>query len=288
MFITENHQTANRSEWLLDRHGRITGTKAAALTLEKYAPKPTKTLEAKLAKARDLAAESPDDATLAEEVKTLEGQLADVALANSRYKVPKDFWALVGERLGEPITDGLRPMERGTFLEPFNIEKTLARLGIDPETCELDPAMWVDDSLALAVSPDAHEKSDTPSWAIECKSLGFAEHVKAVASFLYKKQEDFPAELFPVLHDVVGVDDPLAGVPVQYRAQVLQYFVVNPDLQVLYFSLYLPELGERLGHVVVPLERDRVAGLVAVQRAALEDSVRLADRVGGLLLAALG
>lgn len=269
MRMTDNRQMANRDEWLLDRHGLITGTRAKTLTLEKYAPKPTKTLEAKLAK-------DPDDTETVEKLK-------EAHRLNERYKVPRDFWALIGERLGDPITDGLPPMQRGTVLESENIAATVEKVGLDPSTVESDPSMWVDDSLRLAVSPDAHEKTSAPTWAIECKSLGYGEHVRAVVQYMTKEHpERFPADLWPVIHDALD-DSPMAGVPEQYRAQVVQYFVVNPDLKVLYFSLYLPELGN-LGHVVIPIHREAIGDVIEAQRVALMETVAwvswVADTIG--------
>lgn len=289
MYTTTNRQTANRDEWLLDRHGLITGTRAASLTLEKYAPKATKTLTAKWKKALDLATENPDDANLAAEAEALASQLTDAERQNRRLKVPKDFWALVGERLGDPITGGLPPMQRGTLLESENIAATIKALEIDPATVEDDPAMWVDETLPLAVSPDAHEKTEHPTWAIECKSLGFAEHIKAFASYAFAhsrlKIEDEDA-LWPVCHEALTDTGPLAGVPEQYRAQVLQYFVVNPDLKTLYFSLYLPELGPTLGHLVITLTREDLHALILEQRQALESSAAWVERVARFLGAA--
>lgn len=286
MYTTTNHQTANREEWLLDRHGLITGTRASALTLETYAPKATKTLTAKWSKALDLATENPDDEKLKAEAEALAEQLAEAERQNRRLKVPKDFWGLVGERLGDPITDGLSPMQRGTLLESENIAATVKALGIDPATVENDPAMWVDEKLPLGVSPDAHEKTERPTWAIECKSLGFAEHIKAFAAYAFAhswlKIEDEDT-LWPVCHEALTDNGPLAGVPDQYRAQVLQYFVVNPDLETLYFSLYLPELGPTLGHLVLALMREDLDGLILAQREALESSAAWVERVARVL-----
>lgn len=120
------------------------------------------------------------------------------------------YYELIAEKL--TIDDGidLDPMNRGTYFEEEAIErfKEATKLEVDTSL-----QLWVrDDNDNIALSPDGviGEKE-----AVEVKCLGSARHIEA-----YLTQE----------------------IPKMYMDQAIQYFVVNDNLQKLYFVFFDPRL----------------------------------------------
>lgn len=130
-------------------------------------------------------------------------------------------------------------MERGHLLEPIAIDK-LSKL-LDREI-ESGYILWTTDDGALGSSPDG-VLSKTEACEVKCFSNG--KHFKA-----YLERE----------------------VPKEYRAQALQYFVVNPDLQTLYFTFYSDRFPEPYNLFYLTLKRDALAEEIAEQEA-MERSV---------------
>ena len=159
-------------------------------------------------------------------------------------------------------------MERGHRLEPENIQITLKTLGFEPGDCVTDCGIWEsDDDDRIACSPDAYENTEKPTWAIECKSLGSAYHLQTVVPWMMHTDamRSHIANLKPELVDVIkqvlpeytldGKATGLDFIPDQYKAQVLQYFVVCDSLQVLFFSMYDPRVVGAAHHQVIPVYR---------------------------------
>lgn len=270
-----NVSQANETEaWLEARRGKVTGTKARGLTLEHYAFKDASALLEKAEKAR-----TPE--------KALEyrQQAVNAALDNQRRKVTVDFWKFLAELTAEQA-DGENPMERGHRLEPENIEKTVAVLKLS-NVCS-DTGLWVsDENQALACSPDAHENTKAPSWAIECKSLGTANHLAAVVSYVVhqhlingEKSTELEKAALAVLPNYVGATDATDYdfLPDTYKAQAVQYFVVNPDLKTLYFSFYDPRVyAEELSHVILTINREDIAETIEAQKQSELETVAFAN-----------
>lgn len=127
------------------------------------------------------------------------------------------FYQLIADRLALDA-NGENAMQRGHDLENEAIEafEHSTDLKVDK-----DPGMWLsDENENIAISPDGAEQSETPTWAVEVKCLASARHVEAVLT------------------------DELPG---DYKEQVLQYFVVNENLQTLFFVMYDPRV------IAVPL-----------------------------------
>lgn len=135
------------------------------------------------------------------------------------------FYDLIAERLAiEP--DGENPMDRGIRLEEEAIEQFVEATGKEVDTSLV---MWVrDDNPSIAVSPDGFiGKSE----AVEAKCLSSARHIEA-----YLTQQ----------------------VPDEYEWQVLQYFIVNDDLERLYLAFYDPRLVTKQ-FFYLTIERESVA-----------------------------
>lgn len=239
----------NTSEWLEERKGRITGSTAKSAVFDTY--------------RRD-----------AGKVKTL----------------TLDFWQLLADRLKDQSIDDATssdPEARGHELENLNASITIDDLnasliskGLEPLKADMEPGLWVSsDSEYIAVSPDVCEDSDKPTWAIECKSLASARHLSVVVPWILHEQgsngvweSPWGSFTFPL------PDDPLDYVPGDYQAQCLQYFIVDPDLKVLYFSLYDPSITDsRLAHVYITITRTSVHDRIGAQRTRLDRTLGLVD-----------
>lgn len=135
-------------------------------------------------------------------------------LINKRATKPKKgFWEILAERVAVPH-DGENVMDRGVRLEEEAITRFIQETGKKVNT---DLVIWEsDDDPNIAISPDGYmepKKGNLITEAVECKCLNSASHCEAYIT----KQ-----------------------IPDEYEYQVIQYFVVNPDLKILYFCFYDP------------------------------------------------
>ena len=207
----------NSEEWLEFRKGKSGGSEFKDLWIPGY-PLKSKII-AELEK--DGQPLPPEDKKLA--VADLAGMLEPEELAELKLAgEPKErFYEIIAERVARPITPndyidrlGGAPfsmMERGHILEPEAIAMFEERTGkkVDDES-----VVWISDYDDNAyVSPDGviTNKDGKATEAIEVKCLSSAKVVKA---FLEKKY------------------------PKEYAPQVLKYFMVNDDLEVLHFVIY--------------------------------------------------
>lgn len=123
------------------------------------------------------------------------------------------FYQVLAERLAVATNDGvdeLSAMERGHQLEAEARDYIGQKLDLKIK----NDSVWQDeDNPHFMCSPDGYEDSDKPTWAVEIKCLSSANHIKAIV------ENDWPRE---------------------YEYQILNYFLINPDLEKLYFCLYDP------------------------------------------------
>lgn len=197
-------------------------------------------------------------------------------IENQRLKVPAEFWSFLAEMWADPA-DGEPPMARGHRLENENIRQACEKLGIDTGTVEFDVGMWVrDDDERIAISPDAHEKAEQPTFAFEAKSLGTKNHLMAVVPYslwrdlhsgdMVVNTDAFHNMLLALFLDVLR-DDLTAFdfVPAAYQAQILQYFAVDDNLQTVYFTMLDDRVYCPLSHVVMTVRREDVQDKVEKQ-----------------------
>lgn len=74
-------------------------------------------------------------------------------------------------------------------------------------------------------------------------------------------------------------------VPEQYKAQVLQYFVVNPDLQTVFFTMFDDRVYGSLQHEVFAVERLSVTNEIEAQETKELQTLHLIDelqKLGGV------
>lgn len=290
MKIINLSQTNNTDAWLQERTGRITGTKSGSLALDHYQQTDTK----KIIKYRDKALEQAKKATSKDETEEhfrtalkYDELLTEAEAKNKRLKVGIDFWKFLAETMAEQ-PDGENPMERGHRLEPENIQLTLQQLGYEQEDCITDCGIWEsDEDDRIACSPDAYQNSATPTWAIECKSLGSAYHLQAVIPWMIHSQRirqreipgnlaDAAAQVLPPTATSIKATN-MDFIPDTYRAQVLQYFVVCDTLETLYFSMYDPRVYGNARHQVIPINRGSIQPLIAEHKRKQLNTLHIID-----------
>ncbi len=207
----------NSEEWREFRLGKSGGSEFKDLWIPGY-PLKSKIIEELEKDGQPLP---PEDKkmTVAELAGMLEPEeLAELKLAGE----PKErYYEIIAERVARPVTPndyadqlGGEPfsmMARGHILEPEAIAAFEAKTG---KKVDEDSVVWISDYDPNAyVSPDGviTNKDGKATEAIEVKCLSSAKVVKA---YLEKKY------------------------PKEYAPQILKYFMVNDDLEVLHFVIY--------------------------------------------------
>lgn len=292
MKIINLSQANNTNAWLNERLGRITGTKSGSLALDHY----PKTDVKKLIGYRDKALEQSKTAKAQEEsnkyfrkAQDYDTRIIEAETKNKRLKVNIDFWKFLAETMAEQ-PDGENPMERGHRLEPENIQLTLQQLGYRQEDCITDCGIWEsDEDDRIACSPDAHENTENPTWAIECKSLGSAYHLQAVIPWMIHTQNvlhhslpenlaEAAAQVLPPTATSLKATD-MDFIPDAYQAQVLQYFVVCDTLETLYFSMYDPRVYGEARHQIIPIHRKDIQPLITEHKRKQLNTLHIIDTI---------
>lgn len=132
-------------------------------------------------------------------------RLKDIIVKRAGLKKKIGFYELIAERIALPASDE-SPMDRGNRLEKEAVEKFTKKTKKKVNT---DLVIWQrDDDESIIISPDGVIGKTE---AVEVKCLSSARHIEAWL---------------------------IQGVPSDYTDQVLQYFIVNDDLKILYFVFY--------------------------------------------------
>lgn len=213
-------QYNNKEEWLGGRKRHITGTRVGDLISANPIKKEdiTKTLDALNIDYKKSA--------LKEELFAL---LPAQAQKTLKQQAPKkiEFYRLIAERVAI-APDGENPRDRGERLEPVALNKYAEESGK-----EIDSSLVIwhrEDNEFIAVSPDGFikDKKGKIKEAVECKCLESARHIEA---YLTKQ------------------------IPDEYYYQKLQYFIVNPDLEVLHFVFFDDRMPQKLQFFVFDIYR---------------------------------
>ena len=278
----------NTEEWLEARRGLITGSKIAQTALEEYAQTDVSRIIGMRAKAL-ASAEAARTVEKAEEYKKKAEEYkkkADLAqLDNQRLKTPVGFWQYLAELYATPDAEYENPADRGHRLENVNAGITVQKLGISEDTVDYEPTMWArDDEPRIAVSPDITETGETPKWAIECKSLGTANHIMYVLPFLIWKKNKTDMLFNTLFHDKRTATREYDFVPDKYKPQVLQYFAVNDDLETLYFSFYDDRIRNlELSHVYLTIPRDDIVNEIKDHYTKVQEVLGYSDLITNLV-----
>ena len=196
-----------------------------------------------------------------ETLEELANALTPMELAELKLKMEpkKRYYEMIAERVARPLTPndyvdrlGGRPfnmMERGHILEPEAreaVEKKLKKKFVGGE------AVWQrDDNPNIYISPDGWvENNGKVTEALEIKCPGSPEIIEAFLN------DRYPKEYFP---------------------QVCKYFIVNEDLEKLYFALYtdlIPELELQIWTI----KREDVEASLEEMRAYEDAVMQMIDR----------
>lgn len=228
----------NSEEWLRLREGKISGAKSGDIVSESGL-----TVEAI---KREL-----DNHFISWDKKMLKPQLDALLPLDSRVKLMLQskktlaYYQLMADKIAlkDDTVDG---MERGHALEDEALDAFEKASG---KTLYRDPVLLIsDENPNISVSPDSMiQKEKKFVEAVEVKCLGSAKYLKA-----YYEQQ----------------------IPSEYEEQVIQYFIVNPDFERLYFVFYDPRITAKPIHWIV-VERSSVANKIPlyleIQKQVLED-----------------
>ena len=295
MLILNVSQERETETWLNARRGRVTGTKSTGMALEPYAQIDIEHLRDMADKTEDMAARARTAGKAAEyhaKAEEYRSKIAPAVQQNKRLKTTVAFWEFLAETVAEEAS-GENPAERGHRLENENAATTVQKFHL-PNPC-FDTGLWVsEEDDRLAVSPDCHEDSDAPTWAVECKSLGTANHLAAVVPWLiHQKLVSGDAMNFATLEKLreaawrvcpertVDLDArPFDFIPDKFHGQALQYFVVNPHLETLFFSFFDDRVFlEDLRHVVIPVHRETIAEDISAHKVRQLDALHIVDHI---------
>ena len=194
--------------WKLGRKGKISGTRLKDIVSLTGITKP---MIAEELTALDVVFKKSDKKEI------LEALLPQESLDKLKKALPKKkgFWEIIAERIAI-APDDEKPMERGVRLEPEAVERFIKETG--KEVCT-DLVIWLrEDNDSIGISPDGYmlqENDKKITEAVEIKCLNSASHLEA------------------------NYTD---TIPDDYKFQVLQYFIVNDDLETLHFTFYDPRV----------------------------------------------
>lgn len=179
--------------------------------------------------------------------------------------IPAGIYELLAEKVAI-AKDGEKEMDRGLRLEEEGLKLTAKKFKLD---LEIDPGMWMTDDGKLGVSPDGAERSDAPTYATENKSLDSKNHLQGILNDVANKK----LPLYNPLDSLkIGKED--------YSAQAIQYFVINPDLQTLYFGLYDDRIAlDNIVHYVIIITRGNVEEYVDGQELYERDALKRVDEM---------
>lgn len=218
-------------EWLEFRKGKITGTKAKDFNKPRYI---TKAELVAFATARGYVVNERDT------IAKIREAMSDEHLHELDYTVvmSDNIYKLLAEVVARPITpndyteklngEPFSMMSRGKILEDEALNAFNLKTGMEFTA----GSVWQsEDNESIIVSPDAElvESDDKIKQAVEIKCLDSWKQLKAF-------YEDQPPE--------------------EYRPQILQYFLVNEDLEQLHFVMYSDVFAkEELSLLVFTIER---------------------------------
>ena len=188
---------------------------------------------------------------------------------------PVGFWDLLAEYISIAPDSSKKSMDRGHDVENNAIRGAIELLGLDQNMVDLDPGMWIADfNDHVGSSPDAAEKGDKPTFAIEAKCFDSGKHLRTIVyDAVCKRINDrefiasLPPVLFDILPDIPSVYNPINSVPKDNRSQVKQYFVTNEDQEVVYVVLHDDRIAlPAFETYVITVRREDVEGDVLLQK----------------------
>lgn len=181
-------------------------------------------------------------------------------------KLPTGIYELIAEKIAVE-KDGEPERERALRLENEALLLTQDKYKLD---LDLDYGIWLSDDGNLGVSPDAAQVGDKPTYAAEAKCLDTKNHIQIIL-------QDYIAKQLPQYNPI----DSLKIETSDFRDQVIQYFVINPYLQTVYFTLYDDRVVlDNIMHYVIIVKREHIIDFIDGQEAYERDAL---DKVNNLI-----
>lgn len=250
----------NTEEWLEFRKGKSGGSEFKDLYITGM-PLKSKIIEY-LEKDQPLP---PADKRATVDVLAAMLEPEEIAELKLSAEPKKRFYEIVADRVARPVTpndyidqlngEPFSMMARGHILEPEALKAFSEKTG---KKLDDKSVVWVSDYDSNAyISPDGAITGDDGKVreAVEVKCLSSAEVIKCYAENHY---------------------------PSDYEAQILKYFMVNDDLETLYFVIYT-DLIPGLELQIFEIHRDEIASKLAEAKAfekvSLERINALAERI---------
>lgn len=175
----------------------------------------------------------------------------------------------VFELLAEKICiakDGEPERDRGLRLENEALKLTADKFKLK---LNLDAGMWLSDDGKLGISPDAAEDSKKPTYAAEAKCLDSKNHLQGILT-------DYSNKKLPNYNPL----DSLKIATSDFTPQVIQYFVINPDLKTVYFTIYDDRQAlDNIMHYVIQIHRKDVSEYIDGQEAYQRDAINKVDEM---------
>jgi hypothetical protein len=183
------------------------------------------------------------------EEEWLEGRLGRVTgtrlkdLVLKRSTKPKiGYYEILAERVAIPANEE-NVMDRGHRLELDAVERFTKETG---KVVNTDLVIWYrEDNKDIAISPDGYiENKGKVKEALEVKCLSSARHIEAWLT---------------------------QTIPDEYYYQLLQYFIVNDDLETLYFCFYDPRMPKDFFYITFKRSElaEEIKEHIATERQAL-------------------
>lgn len=237
-----------KESWHADRAGKITGS-----TLGNILSTGGISKAQLLAKAEETEKEYKKSWTITqltglfshEEIKAMEVE----AMVNAEKK--KGYYQLIADKLSITTDDSENAMDRGNRIEDEAIQVFAKKFEKEVNT---DLAIWQRDDIPnIAISPDGYiENNGKINEAVEVKCKDRANHAQALV------ENEIPKEYWP---------------------QIKQYFVVNDDLETLYFVMYDPRFIEKLRLNVFEVSRADVQKDVNIYRNYQEATLKEVNKI---------
>lgn len=161
------------------------------------------------------------------------------------------FYQLIADRLAIPA-DGENVMDRGLRLEEEAMEMFMAETG---KKINNDKVIWFrDDNENIAISPDGFTEDLTE--AVEVKCLGSAYHIEALLT---------------------------QQIPKNYTDQILQYFIVNDQLELVYMVFYDPRLlTKQFFYLTIERDQEKVEQYLELERQILTEVNEIVEKLSEL------
>jgi hypothetical protein len=172
------------------------------------------------------------------------------------------LWKIIAERVSV-ARDGESDRDRGHRLEELARDKVNHKYKLDL----IKGRVWQSDiDPNIYLSPDSEEGTDAPVYAQETKAFDTHKHLEIIYQDIQvKKLNDY---------------SPILSIPSDNVDQAVDYFVVNENLETLYWTLINDMVAyEEMECYVIVITRKDVEGLIEEQKALQVRALQRVDEI---------